>query len=99
MFFDDDHHRKEALQFLVDHELEGAAAGITKMVIAEKSLTGKQSGIFEECVVEVWLKRTCKRCGCEVEDCELIGCWENGGYCGPCGNVIAKDEEKLRTSA
>lgn len=83
----------EALQFLVDHELDGAARGITRRVIAtgRQSLSPKQQAVFESYVVAPWLSQRC-RCGNHsVESFELIGLWGNNGYCARCANRMDKD--------
>lgn len=85
---------EEALKFLIEFELEEAAAGITKKVLADglDSLSEKQLHVFKTYVVDRWLTRKC-RCGDhEVEGHELIFLWENDGYCGRCANRMAKDD-------
>ncbi len=44
---------EEALTFLIDHELDGPAVGVTKQVIAQglNSLTEKQLNVFKKYVV------------------------------------------------
>ena len=60
--------RNEALQALLDHELiDGAAAGIAKLVIAKSSLDGlsaKQKGVYEM-VIYPKLEVYCDTEGCE----------------------------------
>jgi hypothetical protein len=91
--FDESLLDQEALTFLVEHELEETAAGITKQVIARGlgSLSDKQLRVFKSYVVDEWLMRTCKCGDHEVEGHELIGLWVNDGYCGRCADRMAKD--------
>ena len=50
---------KEALDFLIEHELEEKAAGITKRVITHEldNLSEKQLYVFKTDVVDKWLMR------------------------------------------
>ena len=93
--FDDSLLDEEALKFLIEHELDGPATGITRQVIARGlgSLSGVQSHVFKTYVVDEWLMRKCKS-GHEVEGHELIGLWMNDGYCGRCAERMDKDGRK-----
>jgi hypothetical protein len=84
---------EEALNFLIEHELEEAASGITKRVIAHGlgGLSNKQLRVFKSYVVDEWLMRKCMCGDHEVEGHELIGLWMNGGYCGRCADRMGKD--------
>ena len=87
---------KEALNFLIEHELEEEAAGITKQVITHglNSLSETQLYVFKTYVVDEWLMRRCK-CGKHgVEEKERIGLWVNDGYCGRCANRMDKDARR-----
>jgi hypothetical protein len=92
--FDESLLDKEALEFLVQHHLEGAAAGITRQVIDQglSSLSEKQLYVFKTEVVDEWLIRKCKRCQSDVPGHDLIGVWENDGYCSYCADKMAKDD-------
>jgi hypothetical protein len=87
---------EEALQYLLDHNhVEGAAAGITKKVIADRGfggLTPKQLEIFKTHVVDAWLLRKCKCGDHPVEGHELIGLWVNDGYCSRCAERMERDD-------
>lgn len=87
---------EEALNFLIEYELEKTAAGITKRVITKGlgSLSQKQLRVFKKYVVDAWLMRKCKCGNHEVEGHELIGLWENDGYCGSCANRMEKDARR-----
>jgi len=85
---------EEALNFLIEFELEEAAAGITKKVLVDglDGLSEKQLYVFKTYVVDRWLMRKC-RCGDhDVEAHELIFLWENDGYCARCANRMAKGD-------
>lgn len=92
--FDDSLLNEDALKFLIEFELEGAAMGITKQVLTQglSSLSERQLDVFKTCVVDEWLTRKCKCSNHEVEGHELIFLWENGGYCSRCANRMAKDD-------
>ena len=92
--FDNSLLDEEALKFLIEYELEGAAAGITKQVLTHglHSLSEKQLYLFKTYVVDEWLTRKCKCGDHSVEGHELIGLWENDGYCSRCANRMAKDD-------
>ena len=84
---------EEALNFLIEYKLGEKAAGITKRVISHGlgSLSEKQMYIFKTDVVDAWLMRKCKCGNHEVEGHELIGLWENDGYCSRCAERMDKD--------
>jgi len=91
--FDESLLDREALTFLAEYELDETAAGITRQVIAKGlgGLTEKQLHVFKKYVVDEWLMRTC-RCGNHsVEGHELIGLWENDGYCSRCADRMDRD--------
>ena len=94
--FDESLLDEEALTFLIEHELDETAAGITKHVLSHGlySLSEKQLHVFKKYVVDEWLNRKC-RCGNHsVEGHELIGLWVNDGYCARCANRMEKDERQ-----
>lgn len=96
--FNDSLLDEEALNFLIEHELETIAAGITKRVITNglRSLSEKQLRVFKTYVVDAWLMWKCRRGSHEVEGHELIGLWENDGYCGRCANRMDKDARRMK---
>jgi len=81
--FDESLLHQEALAFLIEYELDDAAAGITKLVLSKglHSLSAKQLNVFKIYVVDKWLLGICKCCTQNVEGHELIGLWMNDGYC------------------
>jgi len=84
-----------ALQYLIDYELDGVAKGITARVITHGlDLTEKQLYVFRRDVVDPWLIRTCKCCQAVAEGHELIGFWENDGYCGSCANRMYNEARR-----
>ncbi len=87
---------EEALNFLIEYELEKASAGITKQVMTDglNSLSEKQLHVFKTYVVDEWLMRKCKCGNHDVEGHELIGLWMNDGYCSRCANRMAKDDRR-----
>lgn len=84
----------EALAYLVEHELEDPASGITKRVMSDGwgGLTEKQLHVFKTYVVDEWLTRKCKCGNHSVEGHELIGLWVNDGYCSRCATRMDKDK-------
>jgi hypothetical protein len=88
---------EEALKHLIKYYLEGAAVGITKLVISKgiNSLSEQQLYVFKTYVVDPWLTQKCKCGNHEVEGHELIGLWENGGYCSRCADRMDKDARLL----
>ena len=92
--FDESFLDKEALEFLVKYHLGDAAAGITRQVIGKglNSLSEPQLHVFKTEVVDIWLIRKCKRCQTDVPGRDLIGAWENGGFCSYCADKIDKDD-------
>ncbi len=56
---------REALAFLVEHELQNPAAGITKRVMSHglSALTEKQLHVFKRYVVDEWLTRKNRKRG------------------------------------
>ncbi len=92
--FDESLLDKEALEFLVKYHLGDAAAGITRQVIGKglNSLSEPQLYVFKTEVVDEWLIRKCKRCQNNVPGHDLIGVWENDGYCSYCADKMAKDD-------
>ena len=94
--FDDSLLEEEALNFLIEHELEETTAGITKRVITHglHSLSEKQLRVFKTYIVDAWLMRKCKCGNHKVEGHELIGLWENEGYCARCADRMNKDRQR-----
>ncbi|GFM83137.1 hypothetical protein PSCICN_38290 [Pseudomonas cichorii] len=83
------------LDELVKQErIEGAAAGITKKVIAEgkESLSSKQSYVFQAEVLDEYLIDGCGRCSSSIPWSEMIDAYDNGGYCGYCAYIAGKDD-------
>lgn len=87
---------EEALAFLIEHQLDETAAGITKRVLSHGlySLSEKQLHVFKKYVVDEWLSRKCKCGNHSVEGHELIGLWVNDGYCARCADRMEKDDQR-----
>ncbi len=85
----------EALQYLIDYGyLEGAAEGITRLVIAEGEsvLSQKQHDVFDDFVKRPYFSQTCRRCQCPIPGSERIGSWENNGMCSWCIKLSSKED-------
>jgi hypothetical protein len=83
------------LQEIVDSEgLEGAALGITKLVIdkGRETLSPKQEYVFQTQVLDEYTVDECKRCSGDIPWCEMMAAYENGGYCGWCTHMMNKDD-------
>jgi hypothetical protein len=87
---------EDALRFLIEHELEETAAGITKRVITHglDGLSEKQLRVFKSYVVDEWLMQKCKCGDHDIEGHELIGLWMNDGYCGRCADRMDRDARR-----
>ena len=75
------------LQQLVDGEdITGAAAGITKKVIAEgeSSLIGNQRWVFNEKVRKLFLLPCCEQCGDSIPWDQAYEALHEGGLCASC---------------
>ena len=94
--FDESRLNEEALTFLIQHELDGPAAGITKQVIARGlgSLSQRSPRVFSSTSWTCGLWRTCKCGNHEVEGHELIGLWSNDGYCSRCAERMDTDARR-----
>lgn len=75
-------------------ELDDPAAGITKLVIdkGQDILSEKQNWVFQKNVLDLYVTKECKRCGIDIPWCEMYGAHDNGGYCGYCAHMMAKDD-------
>lgn len=91
--FDDSLLDEEALNYLINHELEEASAGISRQVLTQGlySLSESQLRVFKTHVVDKWLMCKCKCGNHPVEAHELIGIWVNDGYCARCADRMDKD--------
>lgn len=95
--FDESLLDQEALEYLVEHELDGPAAGITQLVIKDGLSvlkTEKELHVFKKYVVDEWLNKKCQCGNHSVEGHELIGLWANDGYCGRCADRMEKDARR-----
>lgn len=73
--------------------IEGAAAGITKKVIADgdtEELSEKQRQIFKTYVVDEYVTPECASCGCTIPWSEMSTAYDNGGLCSWCWNRESK---------
>jgi len=83
------------LQEIVDSEgIEGAALGITKVVIekGQEALSKKQAYVFQAAVLDEYTVGECKRCSGDIPWCEMMEAYDNGGFCGWCAHMMDKDE-------
>jgi hypothetical protein len=84
---EDEEERRDFLQELVDGGyLDGAAVGITKLVIdkGDRALSDKQKFVFKREVLDVYVTGKCKRDGTYILWTEMLAAYENGGLCGYC---------------
>jgi hypothetical protein len=82
------------LQEVIDSgELEPAAVGITKIVIAkgEDALSPKQAYVFKRYVLDEYTTESCDRCGENIPWCEMMQAHETGN-CGWCNHMLSKDD-------
>ena len=89
----DEIDRDDFLQELVDGDyLEGAALGITKLLIDEgdDALSDKQKYVFKRAGLDVFVTSECKVHGSAIPWSEMMIAYENGGLCGYCQNTIDK---------
>jgi hypothetical protein len=65
--------------------LEGAALGITKLVISQgrESLVGKQDFIFQKFVLDEYAHERCAVCNQKIPWCEMFHAINNG-LCAAC---------------
>ena len=88
---------KDFLRQLVDmDDLDGAALGITKKVIADGvvSLSGKQRYVFDKHVLGENSVSECSRCHSNVPWSEMYDARDNGGLCSYCVHQLEKIEEE-----
>jgi hypothetical protein len=85
---------KDFLRQLVngDH-LEGAALGITKLLIDKGpgALSGPQAYVFQQSVSQYWTE-SCKRCAGNIPWAEQYDAYDNGGLCSWCWHMTTKDD-------
>ena len=89
----DEEDRKGFFQELVDgNYLDGAALGITKLVIdkGDDVLSDRQKFVFKRDVLDVFVTSECKRDGGAIPWSEMLAAHENGGLCGYCQYIIDK---------
>lgn len=86
---------KDFLKQLVDlGHLEGAALGITKIVIdgGQGKLTQKQNYVFEKHVLEEFTAESCDRCGSNIPWSEMYDAVTEHGLCNYCWHMTTKDD-------
>lgn len=74
--------------------VDGAALGIAK-VAADKgreALSDKQEYVLKTQVLDIYTVDECKRCSNDIPWVEMFEASENGGYCGWCAHMMAKDD-------
>lgn len=80
-------------ELVANDHIEGNAAGITRQVIDRgiESLTQKQRYVFDQEVVPLF-PGDCIR-GCEMPWEEAYEAMDNGGLCGWCAHMKARQDE------
>jgi hypothetical protein len=84
-----------AISDLVDQgHVEGAAAGIAKLYLEKgrNALSEKQEAVFKNQILSLIEGNTCKRCHQAIPISEVVESLDNGGVCGYCENMEAKDD-------
>jgi hypothetical protein len=79
-------------ELLASGRLEGAAAGITRQVMArgESTLSERQEWVFNTEVRAKYLLRVCDLCGDLIPVSEVMESLGNGGMCARCGAIMGK---------
>jgi hypothetical protein len=93
---EDDGGFNDFLQALVDRSmLEGAALGITKVVIDKGvgALTPKQLYVFNEHVIGQYSRSGCSNCQIDIPWSEMRYAMDNGGLCSYCAHKIESKDE------
>ncbi|HWB50958.1 MAG TPA: hypothetical protein VG651_17740 [Stellaceae bacterium] len=86
--------RDDVLQQLLDPgEIDGAAAGITKLVIdrGEAALSPRQKEVYQRYVLDRLIPNECKYCGSNIPWSEVMQARETGN-CGWCDHFLNKDD-------
>jgi hypothetical protein len=94
---EDDGGYADFLQEVVDGEsLDGAALGITKLVIDKgvDALSSKQRFVFDSQVLGQYTVKACTRCGSEIPWSEMYAALDNGGLCNYCWHMTEKSKEE-----
>lgn len=81
-------------EIVASEGIEGPVLGITKLVIdkGQDALSAKQEYIFKTQVLDVYTIDECKRCSNDIPWVEMFEASDNGGYCGWCAHMMAKDD-------
>ena len=90
---EDDGGYASFLQELVDGKhLEGAALGITKLVIDKGPgvLSPKQLFVFNKEVIDANTTQACSRCEADIPWSEMYASLDNGGLCNYCWHMMQK---------
>lgn len=92
---DDDDGYSDFLGEILPH-LDGAAKGITKLVIdkGDGVLSEKQKFVFEKDVLGQYVIEECARCGADIPWSEMYAAHDNGGFCNYCEHMMAKQEKE-----
>ncbi|MFC1503726.1 hypothetical protein ACFL53_05255, partial [Pseudomonadota bacterium] len=80
---------------LIDMEhLEGAALGITKLVIdkGEDALSTKQKFVFKKEVLDPYTVSECSRCASNIPWSEMYDAATEHGLCNYCWHMTTKDD-------
>jgi hypothetical protein len=90
---DDDAEQDALLRRLLDEgRLEGAPAGIARLVLArgESALSERQEWVFNTHVRSKYLLRVCGLCESLIPPAEALESLGNGGYCRSCARILGK---------
>jgi len=89
---EDDGFKSFLQEVLSGESLEGAAEGITKLVIDKgvDSLTDKQKFVFKRDVLDVYIADGCARCEAPIPWSEMYAATDNGGLCNYCWHMSEK---------
>ncbi len=92
---DEDDGFNDFLQQIIDMDhLEGAALGITKLVIekGEDALSEKQKYVFQKQVLDEFTTSGCSRCGSDIPWSEMYDAATEHGMCNYCWHMTQKDD-------
>ena len=93
---EDDGYSRFLQELLDEGAIDGAAAGITKKVIAEggdtEQLSEKQVHVFKTYVLDEFVTPECSSCGCSIPWSEMQAARDNGGLCSWCWNRESKKD-------
>ena len=86
--------RSDLLRYLAEYELDGAAAGIARLVAdkGRRGLTEKQEAVYEK-FIEPYFDLECACCHYPIPISEIQYALANGdGLCSSCNHRASKDD-------